>query len=261
MNEIMNTPQQKQFKILLIGDDCLDVYQYGTVDRINPEAPVPIFKFSHEEHRAGMAGNVLNNLETLGCEVDYLHSDTSIKTRLIDIRSKQHIVRIDDDKECLPVTTKLVFEKEFDAIVISDYDKGTVSYKLIEELINTYSCPIFIDTKKTDLSRFEGCIIKINLLEYNRLINQPSKLTDLIVTNGDKGVIWNNNYIKAIDVDVSDVCGAGDTFLAALVYKYLHNYNMLESIKFANKASSITVQRFGVYAPTLEEIDNVRELG
>ena len=261
MNEIMSIPQQKQFKILLIGDDCLDVYQYGTIDRINPEAPVPIFKFSHEEHRAGMAGNVLNNLQTLGCDVDYLHSETSIKTRLIDIRSKQHIVRIDDDKHCLPVTTKLVFEKEFDVIVISDYDKGTVTYELIEELINTYSCPIFIDTKKTDLSRFEGCIIKINLLEYNKLVNAPSENTDLIITSGDKGVVWAAHFIKAIKVDVADVCGAGDTFLAALVYKYLHNYNMLESIKFANKASSITVQHLGVYAPTLEEIDNVKELG
>ena len=259
MTESKNTPQQKQFKILLIGDDCLDVYQYGTVDRINPEAPVPIFKFSHEEQRLGMAGNVLNNLEALGCEVDYLHSDTSIKTRLIDIRSKQHIVRIDNDKECTPVTTRLIFEKEFDAIVISDYNKGTVSYELIEELTNTYTCPIFIDTKKTDLSRFKGCIIKINFLEFKLLVGKPT-LSELIVTCGDKGVVWNEVWVDGIKVEVADVCGAGDTFLAALVYKYLHNYNMLESIKFANKASSITVQHFGVYAPTLEEIQNVREL-
>ena len=58
----MNTQQPKKYKILLIGDNCVDVYQYGTVDRISPEAPVPVFKFSHEERKPGMAGNVANNL-------------------------------------------------------------------------------------------------------------------------------------------------------------------------------------------------------
>lgn len=258
MTESKNIPQQKQFKILLIGDDCLDMYQYGTVDRINPEAPVPIFKFSHEEQRSGMAGNVFNNLRMLGCQVDYLHSQTSIKTRLIDVKSKQHIVRIDDDKECTPIMSKMVTDKSYDAIVISDYNKGTVTYELIEELIRSNICPIFIDTKKTDLARFEGSIIKINLLEYNKLVSIPGEYTDMVITHGDKGVVWAGHFIKAIKVDVADVCGAGDTFLAALVYQYLNNYKMLESIEFANKASSITVQHLGVYAPTLEEIQNVK---
>ena len=65
----MDIQQQTQFKILLIGDDCVDVYQYGTVDRISTEALVPVFKFSREENRAGMAGNVKNNLITLGIEL------------------------------------------------------------------------------------------------------------------------------------------------------------------------------------------------
>ena len=55
-------------------------------------------------------------------------------------------------------------------------------------------------------------------------------------------------------VEVSDVCGAGDTFLAALTYKYLETQDMNQAITFAIKASSITVQHVGVYAPTLEEI-------
>jgi D-beta-D-heptose 7-phosphate kinase/D-beta-D-heptose 1-phosphate adenosyltransferase len=98
-----HTPQQKSFKILLVGDNCTDVYQYGTVDRISPEAPVPIFKYSHKEQRAGMAGNVNNCLKALGCSVNYLHSETSMKTRLIDSRSKQHMIRIDDDVKATPV--------------------------------------------------------------------------------------------------------------------------------------------------------------
>ena len=99
----MDILPQKKFNILLIGDDCLDVYQYGTVDRISPEAPVPVFKFSHEERKPGMAGNVARNLESLGCGVNYLHGDTSVKTRLVDIRSKQQIVRIDNDVVSEPI--------------------------------------------------------------------------------------------------------------------------------------------------------------
>ena len=94
MTELKNTQQQKRFKVLLLGDDCVDVYRYGTIDRISPEAPVPIFKFSHEEQRPGMAANVKHNLEIMGCDVTFLSNGTSIKTRLIDQRSRQHIVRI-----------------------------------------------------------------------------------------------------------------------------------------------------------------------
>ena len=45
----MDTQQQKKFNILLVGDNCIDCYQYGTIDRISPEAPVPVFKFSRQE--------------------------------------------------------------------------------------------------------------------------------------------------------------------------------------------------------------------
>jgi len=54
--------------------------------------------------------------------------------------------------------------------------------------------------------------------------------------------------------DVTDVCGAGDTFLAALVYKFLETKHMPDAIKFANQAAAVTVQHVGVYAPRLEEI-------
>jgi D-beta-D-heptose 7-phosphate kinase/D-beta-D-heptose 1-phosphate adenosyltransferase len=146
----MDIQQQKQFKILLLGDNCIDVYQYGTVDRISPEAPVPVFKFSYEEKRAGMAGNVKNNLIALGADVTFLHGETSTKTRLVDLKSKQHIVRIDNDviSEALVIDPILDL---YDAVVISDYNKGTISYEMVEQLIADFLCPVFIDTKKTDL--------------------------------------------------------------------------------------------------------------
>lgn len=249
----MNTQAQKQFNVLVVGDDCEDVYQYGSIDRISPEAPVPVFKLLYEEKRPGMAGNVARNLEALGCTVNYLHSETSTKTRLIDIRSKQHIVRIDNDVECTPVEFVTEIPKVYDAIVVSDYDKGTITYKLIEELIAT-GIPTFIDTKKIDLERMQGAWVKINEIEYSRI---KTECSGLIVTKGSKGAYAPHHdlYFSAPVVEVADVTGAGDTFLAAFTVKWLKNKNLTQAVQYAIKASSITVQHGGVYAPTLMEIE------
>lgn len=253
MTESATTQQQKQFKILLIGDDCKDIYQYGTIDRLSPEAPVPVFVPTYTEERDGMAGNVFNNLEALGCHVNYLHGETSTKTRIIDARSKQQIVRIDNDIKSTPMTFETAIPNVYDAIVISDYNKGTISYELMEEIIATVKCPVFIDTKKTDLERLQGAWVKINELEYSKL---KSECTGLIVTRGDKGatVIHHDVECSAPKVEVADVTGAGDTFLAAFAFQYINTTNLLQSIRFAIAASAVTVQHIGVYAPTLKEM-------
>lgn len=249
----MNTQLPKPYNILLIGDDCIDVYQYGTVDRISPEAPVPVFKFSHEERMPGMAGNVARNLEALGCNVNYLCGATSTKTRLVDIRSKQQIVRIDNDVMSSPVEFETDIPAIYDAIVISDYNKGTISYQLISDLLKSQTCPIFIDTKKTDLASFNGAYIKINQLEESRTTSKPQPEW-LITTLGSAGAEWNGQTFCAETVEVADVCGAGDTFLSALTVEYLNTRSIESAINFANKASAVTVQHIGVYAPLLEEI-------
>jgi D-beta-D-heptose 7-phosphate kinase/D-beta-D-heptose 1-phosphate adenosyltransferase len=234
------------------------VYQYGTVDRISPEAPVPIFKYSHKEQRPGMAGNVNNNLKALGCSVDYLHSETSMKTRLIDSRSKQQMIRIDDDVTATPVTFDTAIPDVYDAVVISDYNKGTVTYELMEEVIQLSNhgikFPVFIDTKKTDLERLQGAWVKINELEYSKI---TSECTGLIVTRGAKGadVLYHRISCPAPQVEVADVTGAGDTFLSALAYCYLNTTSIEQAVKFAVKASAVTVQHLGVYAPTLQELE------
>ena len=246
----MNTPPQKPFQILLIGDSCIDEYQYGTVDRISPEAPVPIFKYLRSEEKPGMVYNVRNNLEKLGCHVTLLTRDPSIKTRLIDSRTGHHITRIDRDVLAVPIDVINFSSSEYDAIVISDYNKGTVTYELVEDLIKTFNCPIYIDTKKKDLKRFEGAIVKINSLEKSLAISFP---TELIVTLGKAGAIYKDTTFPAPSIEVTDVCGAGDTFLASLVYFHLTTGNLNLAIPIANKASAITVQKLGTYAPTMEE--------
>ncbi len=247
----MDTPLQRKFKILLIGDTCIDIYQYGTIDRLSPEAPVPIFVPTHKEEREGMAGNVFNNLKALGCHVDLVCSEPSKKTRLIDSRSRQQITRIDEDFISIPV--QQVDASGYDAVVISDYNKGVVSYELVERLISNHAIPIFVDTKKTDLERMQGAWVKINELEYSKI---KSECSGLIVTKGSKGaeVIHHNIFSSAPKVEVVDVTGAGDTFLSALAVKYLETKDIQQSVDFANKAASLTVQHLGVYAPTLKEL-------
>ncbi len=257
MNE-PNIQPQKQFKILLIGDYCIDEYQYGSVDRLSPEAPVPIFKLDTKTTKEGMAGNVRQNLLQLGCEVKFYRGTASKKTRLIDRRSKQQIVRIDEDDISEPLKFSDIVSLDYDAIAISDYKKGYVTYELIEDLIGNFDGPIFIDTKKQDLARMAGCYVKINETEYNQRWSINDKM---IVTLGARGAMYktgrdprHETRFAADPVEVVDVTGAGDTFLAALTYQFLNTKNIADAIRFAIKASTITVQHFGVYAPTLEEI-------
>jgi D-beta-D-heptose 7-phosphate kinase/D-beta-D-heptose 1-phosphate adenosyltransferase len=250
----MDTRQQKKFNILLVGDSCIDQYQYGSIDRISPEAPVPVFKFSHAETRPGMAGNVNANLEALECNITFItDGEPSTKTRLIDARSKQHIVRIDNDIQAIGLQPGFINHiNDYDAVLVSDYNKGVISYELIEWIIKEFNGPIFVDTKKTELARLEGCTVKINALEYSLL---KSECSELIVTNGKDGAMYKGQSWKAPQVEVTDVCGAGDTFLAALAVEFLNTSNIVDSIVFANKAAAITVQHTGVYAPTLKEIE------
>ena len=64
-------PPKRDLKILLIGDCCVDEYHYGSVDRISPEAPVPVLKVTRVDQRMGMGGNVLLNLQSFGCNVAF----------------------------------------------------------------------------------------------------------------------------------------------------------------------------------------------
>lgn len=246
-----NIQQPVSYKILLIGDDCVDVYQQGSVDRLSPEAPVMVFCPEEQYSLPGMAGNVKINLENLGCEVTYLHGNTSIKTRLVDSKSGYQILRIDQDDLSSPIELDNGISLIYDAIVVSDYDKGTVSYELLEKIRRDFSGPIFIDTKKTDLKRLEGCTVKVNDLEFSKL---TSICSDLIVTHGKNGATYLGHRVPTPAVEVNDVVGAGDTFLAAMTYQYLKTKNMNAALEFAAKAASITVQHRGVYAPRLEEI-------
>jgi D-beta-D-heptose 7-phosphate kinase/D-beta-D-heptose 1-phosphate adenosyltransferase len=256
MNSSQTTPPQTQLKILLIGDSCIDRYNIGTVDRLSPEAPVPVIKIVESYDVSGMAANVYDNLTNLNCWIAFItNRENIIKTRYIDSRSGQHLLRVDDEPLVESWDGDIGSQPwdTYDAVVISDYNKGFLTYEHIEQVIRNFQGPVFIDTKKTDVQRFQGAWVKINELEYSRI---TSECSGLIVTRGDKGAIAIHHDINCPTrkVEVSDVCGAGDTFLSALTYQYLLTKDIEKAILFANIAASITVQHRGNYAPTYDEI-------
>ena len=245
---------QKQLKILLIGDSCTDEYVYGTCERLNPEAPVPILKFNRKDTTRGMAWNVRENLMSFGIEVYILTNDEPItKTRYIDERSNQHILRVDDERPLHPMDYDLP-EEEYDALVISDYDKGFLTVKKIQELVDWFEGPVFIDSKKTKLPK-ERCFLKINELESKLL---KGRYKNLIITKGAGGADFDGVNYPGEKTKMVDVVGAGDTFLAALVYFHLFYGRIEEAIPYANKAAAIAVQNFGTYVLTEEDVKDLR---
>ena len=244
---------QKQLKILLIGDSCTDEYVYGTCERLNPEAPVPILNLKRKETTRGMAWNVRENLMSFGMEVFILTNHESItKTRYIDEKSNQLILRVDDESLLKPMDYELP-EDEYDALVISDYDKGFLTQKKIFELTQWFDGPVFIDSKKTTLPG--DAYIKINEEEFKKITHYNPET--LIVTKGGKGAEYKGKLYEGEKVKVYDVVGAGDTFLSALVYFYLICGTIEKAIPYANKAAAIAVQNFGTYVLTENDVKDL----
>ena len=262
----MDIQQLKQLKILLIGDSCTDVYNYGICERISPEAPVPVLKTLKRENKPGMAKNVKTNLEGFGHQVLLLTNEEQIvKERFVDQRTMQHLLRVDsgENVKVKPLQYEQVIDLEFeyDCIVISDYNKGFISDRYCSDIlkkINKKNMLVFVDSKKTDLSCYEGCIIKVNELEYSKISKSPVN-SQMIVTLGSKGAKWMDQpekiYKPKEQTEVFDVCGAGDTFMSALVTAYMSTFSMPESIEFANKCAGISVKNFGNYKIRLEDLE------
>ena len=246
--------QQKQFKVLLIGDSCTDEYIYGVCERLNPEAPVPILRKTRVDTQRGMAWNVKKNLISFGIEVFLItQGEPIVKRRFIDERYNQQILRVDIEDKIQPFKGN-VPDEVFDALVISDYDKGFLTTQRIYELVEWFDGPVFIDSKKTTLP-LDKAFLKINEDEYNKLENKDCP--NLIVTKGSKGAVYQGKNYPGINVGVFDVCGAGDTFLSALVYFYLL-YGIIEkAIPYANKAASIAVTHFGTYALSKKDVNEI----
>ena len=246
---------KRLMKVLLLGDSCEDEYIYGRCTRISPEAPVPVLDYAKIKTTSGMAGNVCLNLQAFGIDITFLtNNEQLVKTRFIDEKSNQQILRVDNEEKIRPLLIP-VSTDGFDAVVISDYNKGYLTTEKIFEIVESATCPVFIDSKKTILPNKPNCFIKINDVEYDKLDNY--NIENLIVTKGSEGCVYNNTLYPSEKVKVFDVVGAGDTFLSALVFGYITTNDIDYSLMLGNKAAAIAVQHSGTYILKGEDIERI----
>lgn len=251
---------KKEFKkssVLVIGDSCIDRYIYGDVSRLAPEGPIPIFNPNLETSTSGMAGNVHRNISALGSKCDLLCNRTNpIKTRYVDERSGQLIIRIDENDRVDRIDTSIISQindniyngKKYDAIIISDYNKGFLDEDDIKKICENNS-NVFIDTKKKFGEWIkDASFIKINHIEFDNTKKsiENLKIQDkLIITMSSKGCKFQEKIYPVELVPVKDVSGAGDTFLSGLVLEYIRTKSIDKSILFAQKCATVVVQKKG----------------
>lgn len=235
--------------ILILGDSCVDVYTYCKSKRLAPDKPVPVLEVVETTKCPGMSYNVFCNVKSLhsSCEIITNSNWESItKNRYVHKSSNHMFVRIDSSSLIEKIDlSELSFE--YETIIISDYDKGFLTEEDIEYICSNHN-QVFLDTKKilgdwTSNAKF----IKINNYEYERskkFIN--SHLKDKVIkTMGGAGCFYQGKIYPVKKMDVIDVSGAGDTFMASLSVKYTETSDIIKSIKFANDCASKVVKKRG----------------
>ena len=245
-------------KIVVIGETCKDVFVYGDSNRLSPEAPVPVFTPVEITKNPGMSGNVIENLKSMNKSADVVgRNQTEIitKTRYVDKKTNHMFIRVDENDTAERIflnnsTTNLI--RNSDIVVVSDYDKGFLTEDDIHQISKKHPLT-FIDTKKPiNLQTFSDyTYIKMNEWEWELCERKGAKYEDwadkLIITMSERGCLYQNEvYPVNRDIEVRDLSGAGDTFMASLVFKYVETKNLKESIKFANDCATKVVQKRGV---------------
>lgn len=237
--------------ILVIGESCKDVFKYGECDRLDPAAPAIVFKPLETKENGGMAMNVYRNLTSLSATTDIItNQNWSIitKTRFVDKKTNYILLREDNnDNQYGKINLNLINFEKYQAIIISDYDKGFLSKKDIQNICRKHPL-VFLDTKK-EIGKWCECVqfIKINNYEYNKSKNISITLKDkLVVTLGPLGAMHKEKIYPVKAVDIKDLSGAGDTFISGLVYKFIESRDIEKAIQFANECATVVVQKSGV---------------
>ena len=238
-------------KILVIGDSCLDVYTYCKTSRLAPDKPVPVLEKIRTIATPGMAHNVFRNVHSLTTSCDLITNSNwkeVQKVRYVDEKSNHMFMRV-DSAEKINMISHESLSFEYETIIVSDYDKGFLSEEQIEYICSNHS-QVFLDTKKVlgDWAK-NAKFIKINNYEYERsqkFIDE--KINDKIIkTIGGDGCEYQGKLFPVKKkVEVMDVSGAGDTFMATLATIYTDTYDIESAINTANEYASEVVKHKGV---------------
>jgi bifunctional ADP-heptose synthase (sugar kinase/adenylyltransferase) len=263
-----------------------------TTERMSAEGAGPVYEVLTEQVRPGGAANVACNVKSIGgddvavtligiygsgyvglwkkhdVESFTVAGGSVEKNRWVDEATGKYVMRVDDPCGFPPMNVEL-FEEwflkhtlDYDAIIVSDYDIGTVTEKIARRVVGAGKL-VVVDSKREDLSVFEGCsFLKLN--QHEHAVQRPGKylcpeqLAPVILTKGKDGAeirtfkkLPGNAYeVKSLTrpskpAAVVDVTGCGDVFVAALVMSLLRGRDPISAVEDANDAGSEAVATFG----------------
>lgn len=310
----VDIPAFEKARVLVVGDIMLDRYWYGPTQRISPEAPVPVVKIQQDEDRPGGAANVALNIASLNGQVTLAgitgedEASSTLKTHLsamnIDcqfLKSKTHptitklrvlsrnqqLLRLDFEESFEDVNKQPLVEQtkalvaEHDLLLLSDYDKGTLSdVQALIKAANEQGIPVLVDPKGTDFARYRGAtLITPNLSEFEAVVG-PCKseaeivskgqallkeldLTAMLVTRSEQGMTLLRHdheefHLPTQAREVYDVTGAGDTVIATLALAIAAKAGFAQASALANIAAGIVVGKLGT--STVSEAELTAEL-
>ncbi len=302
--------------ILVIGDIMLDQFVWGEVRRISPEAPVPVVEVEKESLLLGGSANVANNLRSLDarpilagtvgtdaygarvlnlCNKNSIDTSgvvqdekrpTTLKTRII--ARGQQVVRVDrEDGTPLEKGTveRLLAQLDKDllrsqAVIVSDYNKGVVSSKLLEKVIKrskVSNTQVLIDPKPVNALCYKGAdVITPNKKEAEELsslcaskeeeiekvaqaISKNLQIRTVLITRGPEGMaLWQKEKgmftIPTMAREVFDVTGAGDTVISLMALGLVVGLTPCEAALLANVAAGIVVGKIGTATVSRHEL-------
>lgn len=303
--------------VVVLGDVMLDEFIWGSVSRISPEAPVPVVDIKRESTHLGGAANVLANLVALGARAsvigvagkdyagdrirlsvkeksatqrdDFLIAEdsrpTTIKTRII--AHHQMVVRADRENrtpvngetEARIIAAAQAAIANADALVISDYDKGVVTPRVLSAVLPAAygRMPVLIDPKVRNFDSYRpATLVTPNHHEALRLTNLDEDTDDgltraaqtirrrlscdsVLITRGERGMILLEGdgapiFVNTAAREVFDVTGAGDTVIATLALALATGASMTDAAMLANQAAGIVVGKLGTATADAQEL-------
>jgi D-glycero-beta-D-manno-heptose-7-phosphate kinase len=305
-------------RILVVGDVMIDAYLKGKVTRISPEAPVPIVNFSAREERLGGAANVALNIQALGGipvltsvigdddegnRLEKLLIDhgmestgmvrstgrmTTVKTRVIG--NNQQLLRVDreqtnaissEEEQSLINRVSELFQQGLDAVIFEDYNKGTLTPRVIRELIQLaqiHQVPSAVDPKKENFFEYKGVtLFKPNLKELKEGLNVEfefsrggafeeavAELEAILnpsisfITLSEHGVFIKSDtekhYVPAHLRNIADVSGAGDTVISVAALCLASAVPIDALAQLSNLAGGLVCEKVGVISINKEEL-------
>ncbi len=315
MFDILLETLSRESRILVVGDVMLDSYVSGRAGRISPEAPVPVLRVGGRRDVPGGAGNVALNLAGLGATVTLtggtggdeaekilaglldeagvvfrpcrLHRPTTRKTRVVS--GRQQMIRIDEEETSLlskadanRVYTELdsLDWSAFDALLISDYDKGFCTPDVCRHILDRAGAAgirVFVDPKGSAWDKYRGAwLVTPNLKELSVIAGEPVPNKDvpvtraartvrerfglehLLVTRSEQGMSLvsadGETHIPTEAREVFDVSGAGDTVVAALARLSAAGMALPDAVEAANRAAGVVIAHAGTYPVSAAEL-------